>query len=517
MATSTASRRTTPDDCELARLAVAGDGDAFAELYDRHERRVFGFCLRMLRSEDEAAEATQETFMRLLRRLPALNGRELNFAAYALAAARNACYDAIESRRRVEPVGEQLERLEPSGSEPGELALDPERAALLAATRDQVRAANAALPARQREVLALRELEQLSYEQIGEIVGLNGNAVAQLISRARIRLRDLLRGGALESLAASSPDCERALPTLARLQDAQGSSGEELDWVQAHVAGCETCRLSRAAMEEAGLSYRALGPIVALAWLRHTTIARAADLVGADWSHLTAAAHRTGSSPTHLAAAPHAGSSPTRPTVARRVRWALALTVLCAIVAVPLAGSIAPDGRVLSLGASTVSNAAGSAARRIGRSDAHVLTTVHRGKARERGRIAPSSGSPTAAAALAVAGSGAQPSTPAPASHRDARHRASRHTSTRHPTPHASAPASTPPSGAPTTTAPPASPPSGESGTSTGSGSGTSTSGSGTTSTPAEAPPPGGSGPSGTTTTGPTETGGHSCVLAIAC
>ena len=84
MASTTASLSTTLDDRELARLAVAGDGDAFAQLYDRHERRVFGFCLRMLGTEDEAADATQETFMRLLRRLPALQGRDLNFVAYAL-------------------------------------------------------------------------------------------------------------------------------------------------------------------------------------------------------------------------------------------------------------------------------------------------------------------------------------------------------------------------------------------------------------------------------------------------
>ncbi len=122
MASTTASPSTTLDDRELARLAVAGDGDAFAQLYDRHERRVFGFCLRMLGTDDEAADATQETFMRLLRRLPALQGRDLNFVAYALGAARNACYDTIEARRRVTPVGEPLE---PGGSEPGELDSTP--------------------------------------------------------------------------------------------------------------------------------------------------------------------------------------------------------------------------------------------------------------------------------------------------------------------------------------------------------------------------------------------------------
>ena len=135
------------------RPSTTLDGDAFAMLYDRHERRVYGFCLRMLGTPDEAGDATQETFMRLLRRLPALEGRDVNFVAYALTTARNVCYDAIGARRRVEPVAEEIE---PRGTEPGEVGLDPERAALLAASREDVRAANGRLPERQREVLALR-------------------------------------------------------------------------------------------------------------------------------------------------------------------------------------------------------------------------------------------------------------------------------------------------------------------------------------------------------------------------
>src|SRR5262249_41596429 len=108
---------------QLARLAIAGDGRAFAELYDRHERRVYGFCMRMLVAPHDAADATQETFLRLLQRLPALEGRDLNFAAYLFTVARNACYDMIEGHRRVEPVGEHTE---PRRPERGKLEDDPE-------------------------------------------------------------------------------------------------------------------------------------------------------------------------------------------------------------------------------------------------------------------------------------------------------------------------------------------------------------------------------------------------------
>ena len=261
-------------DEDLARAAVAGDGQAFAELYDRHEQRVYRFCVRLLGNPDDAADATQETFMRLLKRLPALEGRELNVIAYVLTAARHACYDTIEGRKRLELTGEEIE---PSGAEPGAIDEDPERAALLATTRELAQRAHARLPARQREVLALRELEGLSYEEIGEVMEIKPNAVAQLISRARIGLGELVRGDALESVAGATPDCDRALPLLARGQDSQTLSGEDGNWLLGHLRDCATCRVRESTMQEAGVSYRALAPIVPLVWLRHVTIARAAE------------------------------------------------------------------------------------------------------------------------------------------------------------------------------------------------------------------------------------------------
>jgi RNA polymerase sigma factor (sigma-70 family) len=482
--------------------------------------------------------------MCLLKRLPALEGRDVNFIAYALTTARNACYDTIEAKRRVQPVAEQLE---PRGSEPGEVALDPERAALLASAREDVRVANARLPERQREVLALRELELMSYEQIGEVVGLNTNAVAQLISRARIRLREQLRGGALQSIAASSPDCERALPLMARLQDTQSSTAEEREWLQTHLSSCETCGLSRAAMEEAGVSYRALGPIVPLVWLRHTTIARAARFVGADWSHLAGSGHgRTVSStpsmsPTnahvrstaHIADTPHGGLSSwirgvagRRPHsvdvragigVHRRLRRLLATVVLCTILAVVLAASVARDSRVLS---PRVTSALGPAATSHagGRPHVHAIGSAHRAGASVSTALAPKRGS---AALVSAAGEAGQPSGATPAIHHAHRgsHRRSTHPAHHPPiaptskTPPPSPPPPQPAATTPTTPSPSA--PSSGSGGSTGSGSGSGTGAGETPTTPTETSgsPPGGSTGTGS---GGTETG-HGCAIAIAC
>jgi RNA polymerase sigma factor (sigma-70 family) len=283
------------DEARLAQRAAGGDGDAFATLYTRYEKRAYNLCLRILGSADDAADATQEAFVSVLRRLPKLEGRELAFGSYLFTSARHACYDLIERRKRAEPSDEIAEGAVPVGGgvggggigfDPGDPHDDPERNVLLAARQDEIRDANATLPARQREVLVLRELEDLSYDEIAELMELNRNSVAQLISRARINLRDALRGTALASVATSSADCQRSLALLAARQDGQPS--EDQDWLDEHMLACETCPLAREAMEEAGISYRAWLPVAAAPLLFRETLAEAAETVGADWGDVIA-------------------------------------------------------------------------------------------------------------------------------------------------------------------------------------------------------------------------------------
>ena len=264
-------------DESLARRAAAGDAVAFAELYDRYERRAYNLCYRITGSPDDAADATQETFLKVLERLPQLRDRELNFAAYVMTVARNASYDAIERRKRSAPTDEIPESAVPFGV--GEDHEVPERVALREAHQEQIRLANESLPARQREVLALRELEELSYGEVAQIMGMNQNSVAQLISRARINLRDGLRQTALGSVASASPQCDRALPLLASHQDGL----LEDPWLVEHLMGCGACRVRLEAMEEAAVAYRQWLLLVPALWLREET-AEAAERVNGGWN-----------------------------------------------------------------------------------------------------------------------------------------------------------------------------------------------------------------------------------------
>jgi RNA polymerase sigma factor (sigma-70 family) len=266
----------------LLQEAVAGSGAAFAALYDRYESRVFNFCLRLVDSREDARDATQEAFLSVLRRLRNDDDPVLNFSAYLFAAARHEAYEVGKRRARTDLVAEPPE---PRGAVAGPSAIeaDPERSALLQSSQDEVRAANARLPRRHREVLALRELEGCSYDEIAEILCTNRNAVSQLIWRARVRLRAELRIGAVASVVAASEACERAQALLSRQQDGEL---DELDraWLKRHLDECGACRTSKAALLEVGTSYRAWLPVAAFAGMRPDVLTRAGEIVGADWS-----------------------------------------------------------------------------------------------------------------------------------------------------------------------------------------------------------------------------------------
>jgi RNA polymerase sigma-70 factor (ECF subfamily) len=330
------------DEPRLALAAAEGDGAAFAALYDAYEARIFTFCQRIVGTPEDAADATQEAFLKVLQRLPSLSGRELNFGAYLFTAARNASYDVIGKRRKADAVGEipEIGSTPVLGDERAAAAEHPEQAAMLGSLQVAVQAANARLPERQREVLALRELEELSYDDIAQIMDMNRNAVAQLISRARIKLRDELRGSALTSIAVSSEACERALPLISMRQDGQLSDEGDREWLRDHLAGCDTCRVSVDAMEEAGLSYRAWLPVVPVAWLWKSTMAKAAELTQSDWSDLIEGGRHNAPSAAAGDDRPPAGDGPggngSAPRRLRRLLLAGAGALLLALLLVAL-------------------------------------------------------------------------------------------------------------------------------------------------------------------------------------
>ena len=275
-----AHRPTAAPDGVLVQQAAAGGGESYAALYDRYSEQVYNYCLRLTGSPDDAADATQDAFVNVLARLQHDERPVLDFASYLFAAARNESYALMRRRSRTHPSEEVPE---PAVREP-DVHTDPERAALLHDSQEAVREANAKLAPRHREVLALREVADRSYGEIGQIMGISENAAAQLIWRARSKLKVALTAGAVASVVAASEDCETAQVLLNRLHDGEPVSDEDQRWLDEHLDECDRCRAARGMLMEVGTSYRAWAPVAVVAALRPEVLTAAGHAVGADWS-----------------------------------------------------------------------------------------------------------------------------------------------------------------------------------------------------------------------------------------
>ncbi len=239
----------------LAKACLKGDRGAYAELFDAYGKRVYNFCLRYTCNADDAAEATQEAFCNFLAQLKKLDLDKVQVSGYLFAAARNASLDMVKESGRMEPT----EDVPVDGLKPVELEVDPERSSLLDDQSKAVAAANMKLPERHRAVLAMRELEQMSYEQIGKALNVKGNAVAQLLSRARLRLRDEIRNETLMR-PIEAEDCKRALPYLSMKVDGNINKSDK-QWLSNHLDDCNSCRENLVGIEEAGATYRGWLPV----------------------------------------------------------------------------------------------------------------------------------------------------------------------------------------------------------------------------------------------------------------
>lgn len=282
---------TTPDGV-LVQEAAAGSGVSYGVLYDRYATQVYNYSLRLTGSPDDAADATQEAFVNVLRRLQEDDRPVLDFSSYLFAAARNESYGLMRQRARTHPSESPPE----DAGRVADVDTDPERAALLRDTQEAVQEANAKLAPRHREALALREVAGRSYDEVAEIMGITPNAAAQLIWRARAKLREALTAGAVASVVATSEDCEWAQLLLSKVQD--GEAVEEADrvWLEEHLDECGSCQTANRMLLEAGASYRMWVPVALLAGMRADTLTAAGGVVGADWSGVASGQAAAGSS-----------------------------------------------------------------------------------------------------------------------------------------------------------------------------------------------------------------------------
>jgi DNA-directed RNA polymerase specialized sigma24 family protein len=223
---------------------------AFETLCERHESSIFNFCLRTTGSRDLAATATTAAFLEVCRETHAPARDRADALACLLAAARR------EGTRLIAAQGKDDAAVS-----------SPQR----------IREANRRIEVRHREVLALRELLGLSYEEIGRIAGADRDTVAELLWHARLELRDELEGSTLLSIAPLAGSCRRALALIVMNWDGELADESERTWLQRHLRTCGKCRLSQEAARQASVSYRKWLPSAPPLGLRESLMDAAED------------------------------------------------------------------------------------------------------------------------------------------------------------------------------------------------------------------------------------------------
>lgn len=179
-------------DRELVERARGGERAAFDLLVARYQRRLLRLVLRLLRDQAEAEDVVQETFLKAYRALPRFRG-EAAFYTWLYRIALNGARNVILRRRqRGAPQGVTPAQLPAPSGEIG----TPESMLLSKQVMQTIDAALEALPLELRTAIVLREIEGLSYEEIGQIMECPLGTVRSRIFRAREaiarRLRPLL-------------------------------------------------------------------------------------------------------------------------------------------------------------------------------------------------------------------------------------------------------------------------------------------------------------------------------------
>ena len=181
------------EDRALVARCLQGDAEAFRPLVIRHQRLVFSVAYRMLGRRADAEDVSQQAFVDAYAALDRFrsDGRPNAFGSWILRIAINRCKDVLKSKKRTE---ESLDDDRSEGAMFAHHPPDPEAQLMDARHRSALERALAALPTKYREVLVLKDVEELPYEEIKQILGLPITTLKIRVVRARAMMREALTG-----------------------------------------------------------------------------------------------------------------------------------------------------------------------------------------------------------------------------------------------------------------------------------------------------------------------------------
>lgn len=172
-----------PTDEQLVERIRIDERRAFAQLYHRYKHRVYAYCYRLLRHPQNAEDATQETFVKIHRSLQQLENTA-SLQTWIFSIARNEAFTILRRLRPMEELETETENVWDEEN-PLEKVVQKERAGI-------VQHCLGLLKPMYRELLILKEYEQLSYAEISQVTGASESAVKSGLFKARRAMRKKL-------------------------------------------------------------------------------------------------------------------------------------------------------------------------------------------------------------------------------------------------------------------------------------------------------------------------------------
>jgi RNA polymerase sigma factor (sigma-70 family) len=229
-------------DERLTRRAVGGDERAFAAIFRRYHQSLYRFCLAIVGNPDDASEALQNTMIKVLRALPG-EERRIELKPWLYRIAHNESIDLLRRRRETRQL--DVEQVAPGYGLAEDAAARERLRRLLTDMKE--------LPERQREVLVMREMAGLEFEEIGAALDTSGAVARQTLYEARQSLRQMEEGR------------EMSCATVTKaLSDGDGRVTRRRD-VRAHLRSCARCQAFREDIKSRQRDFAALSPLPALA------------------------------------------------------------------------------------------------------------------------------------------------------------------------------------------------------------------------------------------------------------
>jgi len=187
-----AAKSTVDLDSTLVERCLSGDDSAWEELLRQHTRRVYGLCYRFTGRDTEAQDLTQDVFVRVFKALHGFRSTEGSFATWLTRLTRNLLIDHYR-RTRNERVTDSIEEQLPRVEEGFVAVSRPDSALAGREASELLQGALARLSPELRETIILRDLQDMEYREISEILGIPEGTVKSRLNRGRAELARLLK------------------------------------------------------------------------------------------------------------------------------------------------------------------------------------------------------------------------------------------------------------------------------------------------------------------------------------